>query len=150
MDVDAPQLSGRSNQNMTAQGNPTISINDDRYDVVVVSSVGLHVEGPIPFINPEIPVEQHAIVQIESNDVESNSGDTDRISPTASVASSRAHSPVDLPEESNQSECINSENDEKESRKRSLSEDDDDGRLCPICLDNWTNTGDHRICALKC
>ncbi|XP_018570512.1 E3 ubiquitin-protein ligase RFWD3-like [Anoplophora glabripennis] len=147
MDVDAPQLSG---QNMTAQGNPTVSVNDDRFDVVVVSSVGLHVEGPIPFINPEIPVEQHAIVQIESNDVESNSGDTDRVSPAISVASSRAPSPVDLPEESNQSECINSENDEKESRKRSLSEDDDDGRLCPICLDNWTNTGEHRICALKC
>lgn len=28
--------------------------------------------------------------------------------------------------------------------------DEDEGRLCPICLDNWTNTGDHRVCALKC
>ncbi|KAF5295502.1 hypothetical protein FQR65_LT10490 [Abscondita terminalis] len=26
----------------------------------------------------------------------------------------------------------------------------DDGQLCPICLDNWTSSGDHRICALKC
>lgn len=122
---------------------------DDGYDVVVVSSVGLHVEGPIPFINPEIPVEQHAIVQIESNDIESNSDGTERISPVPSVASSRATSPIYLPEESNQSECTNSEN-EKDNKKRSLSEDEDDGRLCPICLDNWTNTGEHRICALKC
>ncbi|CAG9839074.1 unnamed protein product [Diabrotica balteata] len=29
-------------------------------------------------------------------------------------------------------------------------DDDDDGSLCPICLDNWTNSGDRRICALKC
>ncbi|XP_056644008.1 E3 ubiquitin-protein ligase RFWD3-like isoform X1 [Diorhabda sublineata] len=28
--------------------------------------------------------------------------------------------------------------------------DNEDGTLCPICLDNWTNSGDHRICALKC
>lgn len=28
--------------------------------------------------------------------------------------------------------------------------DNEDGTLCPICLDNWTNAGDHRICALKC
>ncbi|KAJ8938577.1 hypothetical protein NQ314_011436 [Rhamnusium bicolor] len=153
MDVDVSENNARSTDRMASQGNPLVPINDGRYDVVVVSSVGLHVEGPIPFINPELPVEQHAIVQIESNDAESNSGDTDRVSPTASVASSRGPSPVDLPEESNQSECTNSEipeNDDKESRKRSLSEDEDDGRLCPICLDNWTNTGEHRICALKC
>ncbi|CAH1155380.1 unnamed protein product [Phaedon cochleariae] len=27
---------------------------------------------------------------------------------------------------------------------------EEDGALCPICFDSWTNTGDHRICALKC
>ncbi|KAJ8948752.1 hypothetical protein NQ318_017921 [Aromia moschata] len=153
MDVDSSDNRTRSSQMTASQGNPFVPISGDRYDVVVVSNVGLHVEGPIPFINPEIPVEQHAIVQIESNDVESNSGDMDRISPTISLSSSRAPSPVDLPEESNQSECVNPEtadNEDKEPRKRSLSEDDDDGRLCPICLDNWTNTGEHRICALKC
>ncbi|KAJ8985155.1 hypothetical protein NQ317_012807 [Molorchus minor] len=148
MDVDSSEDRARSSQN-----EPGLLTNNDRYDVVVVSSLGLHVEGPIPFINPEIPVEQHAIVQIESNDVESNSGDMDRISPTASAASSRAPTPTDMPDESNQSEGTyqeTTEKDDKESRKRSLSEDEDDGRLCPICLDNWTNTGDHRICALKC
>lgn len=144
------QFRPRPSQRLTSQNNPTVNLNDDRYDVVVVSSVGLHVEGPIPFINPEVPVEQHAIVQIESNDVESSSGDTDQISPNPSMASSRAPSPIDLPEESNQSECTNPEIEEKENKKRSLSEDDDDGRLCPICLDNWTNTGEHRVCALKC
>ncbi|KAF5292130.1 hypothetical protein FQA39_LY14085 [Lamprigera yunnana] len=28
--------------------------------------------------------------------------------------------------------------------------DADDGQLCPICFDNWTTSGDHRLCALKC
>ncbi|KAJ8925131.1 hypothetical protein NQ315_001313 [Exocentrus adspersus] len=142
MDVDG----ARPRRDVTSQDYPVeLPPIDYRYDVVVESSVGLHVEEPIPFINPEmlVPVEQHAIVQIESNDVESDT--TERLSPPISVASSRAQSPADLAEESNQTEI-----DEKENRKRSLSEDDDDGRLCPICLDNWTNTGEHRICALKC
>lgn len=29
-------------------------------------------------------------------------------------------------------------------------DDDDDGKLCPICYDNWTNVGPHRLCSLKC
>ncbi|VEN40124.1 unnamed protein product [Callosobruchus maculatus] len=122
--------------------------NNDGYEIVVVSSVGLHVEGPIPFINPEIPAEQHAIVQIESNDVEPNNEDVERASPSVSVASSRAPSPADLHDD-NSHDGVNPEP-KDDSRKRSLSEDEDDGRLCPICLDNWTNTGDHRICSLKC
>ncbi|CAH2000224.1 unnamed protein product [Acanthoscelides obtectus] len=121
--------------------------NNDGYDIVVVSSLGLHVEGPIPFINPEIPAEQHAIVQIESNDVESNNGAA-RVSPAVSVASSRAPSPTDLQDEISH-DAVDSEA-KGDSKKRSLSEDEDDGTLCPICLDNWTNTGDHRICSLKC
>uniref|UniRef100_A0AAR5Q5D7 RING-type E3 ubiquitin transferase n=4 Tax=Dendroctonus ponderosae TaxID=77166 RepID=A0AAR5Q5D7_DENPD len=28
--------------------------------------------------------------------------------------------------------------------------DDDDGSTCPVCLESWTNCGDHRICCLKC
>lgn len=28
--------------------------------------------------------------------------------------------------------------------------DEDDGRLCPICYDNWTTAGEHRLCCLKC
>lgn len=148
MDIDSSQSRvSRADTNRAGGGSPLI---DHGYDVVVVSSVGLHVEGPIPFINPETPVEQHAIVQIESNDVDFNSDETERISPAPSVVSSRAASPIYIPEESNQSECANSENEKEHHKKRCLSEDEDDGRLCPICLDNWTNTGEHRICALKC
>ncbi|XP_053663144.1 E3 ubiquitin-protein ligase RFWD3 [Anopheles marshallii] len=29
-------------------------------------------------------------------------------------------------------------------------EDDDEGLLCSICLDEWTLTGDHRVVSLKC
>ncbi|KAK9882416.1 hypothetical protein WA026_020937 [Henosepilachna vigintioctopunctata] len=35
-------------------------------------------------------------------------------------------------------------------RARSESDNEEDGQLCPICLDNWTNSGEHRICSLKC
>lgn len=155
MDIDNTD----SNLVEGASTSQPVADNSDRYDVVIVSSLGLHVEGPIPFINPEIPIEQHAIVQIESNETESNySGDTERLSPTISVASSRNESPLMFLEESNQSTVSNIDNttstqDNKEStKKRSLSEDEneDDGKLCPICLDNWTSTGDHRICSLKC
>lgn len=38
------------------------------------------------------------------------------------------------------------------SKKRSYPEEDEDedGKLCPICLDSWTNSGEHRLCALRC
>lgn len=35
-------------------------------------------------------------------------------------------------------------------RKMSSPGDDIDGETCPICLDSWSNTGDHRLVALKC
>ncbi|XP_072946692.1 E3 ubiquitin-protein ligase RFWD3-like [Epargyreus clarus] len=31
-----------------------------------------------------------------------------------------------------------------------LNSDDGDGETCPICLDSWGNSGDHRLVALKC
>lgn len=38
------------------------------------------------------------------------------------------------------------------SKKRSYPEEDEDedGKLCPICLDSWTTSGEHRLCALRC
>lgn len=36
-------------------------------------------------------------------------------------------------------------------KKRALSdEDDEDGKLCSICFDIWSNSGEHRLCALHC
>ncbi|EFA00575.2 E3 ubiquitin-protein ligase RFWD3 [Tribolium castaneum] len=60
----------------------------------------------------------------------------ERLSPTESVAST----PQTFDEESNQSRKRTFEDEERE----------EDGSVCPICLDEWTNTGPHRICALKC
>lgn len=34
--------------------------------------------------------------------------------------------------------------------KRKLEDYDDEGSLCPICFDNWTTSGEHRLCSLKC
>lgn len=43
---------------------------------------------------------------------------------------------------------------DKVSRKRvhevSSDEDDEEGLLCPICFEHWTNVGDHRLTSLKC
>lgn len=35
-------------------------------------------------------------------------------------------------------------------RKVSSSNDDMDGETCPICLDSWGNSGEHRLVSLKC
>ncbi|XP_026475414.1 E3 ubiquitin-protein ligase RFWD3-like [Ctenocephalides felis] len=44
--------------------------------------------------------------------------------------------------------------DVKCNKKRALSvsddDDDEEGTLCPICFDYWTNSGDHRLTSLKC
>nr|XP_023011854.1 E3 ubiquitin-protein ligase RFWD3-like isoform X1 [Leptinotarsa decemlineata] len=54
----------------------------------------------------------------------------------------RVPSLTDLTEESNH--CHSQETSDKNH------EYEDDGDTCPICLDSWTNSGEHRICALKC
>ena len=36
------------------------------------------------------------------------------------------------------------------SKSDSDSDDGDDGRTCTICMDNWSNTGIHRLSSLKC
>ncbi|XP_061727467.1 E3 ubiquitin-protein ligase RFWD3-like [Cydia pomonella] len=36
------------------------------------------------------------------------------------------------------------------SPKQSPQQDDGDGETCPICLDSWCTSGDHRLVALKC
>ncbi|XP_026724547.1 E3 ubiquitin-protein ligase RFWD3-like [Trichoplusia ni] len=35
-------------------------------------------------------------------------------------------------------------------KKVSPQKNEDDGESCPICLESWGNTGDHRLVALKC
>ncbi|XP_008549760.1 E3 ubiquitin-protein ligase RFWD3 [Microplitis demolitor] len=38
----------------------------------------------------------------------------------------------------------------KEDKAAEEDEDNDTGRLCPICMDYWSNSGDHRLCSLRC
>ena len=38
----------------------------------------------------------------------------------------------------------------KEKVKNNDDDDDDDGLTCPICLDNWEMSGEHRLASLKC
>lgn len=33
---------------------------------------------------------------------------------------------------------------------KSDNDDDDEGAVCTICFESWTNSGDHRISSLKC
>ncbi|XP_044732146.1 E3 ubiquitin-protein ligase RFWD3-like [Chrysoperla carnea] len=45
---------------------------------------------------------------------------------------------------------IGSESPESKRVKSDSDRDEDEGRTCPICFDYWTNSGKHRLCALKC
>ncbi len=38
----------------------------------------------------------------------------------------------------------------KDSNENKDDEDAPDEECCPICLEPWTSTGNHRICSLKC
>ncbi|KAK0178021.1 hypothetical protein PV328_002006 [Microctonus aethiopoides] len=43
--------------------------------------------------------------------------------------------------------------DVKPNEKTKSDDEDDDldvGRLCPICMDYWSNSGEHRLCSLRC
>lgn len=80
-------------------------------------------------------------------------------SPVSSIMSERASpDPIDTEESNDAPEALpQAEVQQKpsgSSNKRPHSDDeeetDDDGRLCPICYDNWTSAGEHRLCSLKC
>lgn len=46
--------------------------------------------------------------------------------------------------------CRKSQPNEATPKKPKIFEDDDDGSICPICLDNWDTDGAHRLVSLKC
>lgn len=102
-------------------------------------------EGPI-YIIPDV-------IRGEGN-IEDNDADTAPPSPVPSVISDATTETID--EESNDPPEAMKPAEEEPSKKRSYSDvekdedDDDDGRLCPICYDNWTNAGEHRLCSLRC
>lgn len=114
----------------------------------------------------EIPVQEAPIYIIpdavadEEDEDDNNDADNDTVtaspSPAPSVVSEanteiidEESSDVNAPEETKEGE-----EKEQQSKKRPHSEgedeDEDDGRLCPICYDNWTNAGEHRLCSLRC
>lgn len=104
-------------------------------------------EGPLMYVQPEeqFGFEQGFEVPIIRREVPVIRILREDIPPPASVISEN---------ESNNAQNQETTNDEKDcdSKRRSSSDEEreDDGRICPICLDNWTNSGEHRICALKC
>lgn len=64
-------------------------------------------------------------------------------------------SAITLPttENDNKKPCLNRKrlhSDDEESSNKDDVDEDNEGTLCPICLDNWTNAGPHRLCCLKC
>ncbi|XP_018333029.1 E3 ubiquitin-protein ligase RFWD3-like [Agrilus planipennis] len=44
----------------------------------------------------------------------------------------------------------NADNDDDSPRKKIKVMENDEGISCSICLEDWTNVGDHRVCSLKC
>lgn len=55
-----------------------------------------------------------------------------------------------LPNRGSKRELEVDNNDEINKKKRIEDEDDDEGNLCPICFDVWSNQGTHRVCCLRC
>lgn len=66
--------------------------------------------------------------------------------PTERTEEPRSRSPSPAPS----IESVKEEHSEQTQNHNDSTNDEDEGRLCPICLDNWTNTGEHRVCSLKC
>lgn len=107
---------------------------------------------------PEHAQNQHVILNTEDNSIQEGpiiyvDSDEQNAVPVESERED-AHSPASAFSESETDNVQNQVDNEKDpdSKKRIFSDDEneDDGRICPICLDTWTNTGEHRICSLKC
>lgn len=76
----------------------------------------------------------------EAMEVEANEGNPDVVE-------------VDSSDDDAEAETKNSDNHEnvkKECPQEPEGTDDDSAEQCPICMDNWTNTGEHRLCCLRC
>ncbi|XP_045463560.1 E3 ubiquitin-protein ligase RFWD3-like [Harmonia axyridis] len=113
----------------------------------------IEVQQPIVLLN-DIQLASEIIVEATANDDDavsivsnsSNSSNEDTISRGVTPF------PEEIGKEETNGNDENEDNDgESNSKKRSRSQyENEDGQICPICLDNWTNSGEHRICCLKC
>lgn len=45
---------------------------------------------------------------------------------------------------------LNKSQSPKMSKQPTNNADDDDGETCPVCLDSWEMSGQHRLVSLKC
>lgn len=113
------------------------------------------------YIGNEIPVQEGPIYIIpdligSEENIEENEIDTDRSSPVPSVVSDAPTEIIDEESSNDTTDVLKpaEAKEEETSKKRTHSDvendDDDDGTLCPICYDNWTNAGEHRLCSLRC
>ncbi|XP_044270176.1 E3 ubiquitin-protein ligase RFWD3-like [Tribolium madens] len=94
-------------------------------------------------VDNNVRTNNHNVVEfpiVPQNIVEVN--EIERLSPAESVQN--------FDEESNQNNDSNEPIQTSRKRTYEVEEREEDGSVCPICLDEWTNTGSHRICALKC
>ncbi|KAG5886854.1 hypothetical protein JTB14_017660 [Gonioctena quinquepunctata] len=119
-------------------------------DNVQVPSDGNQVEVIIPFSNSETP-DEDATIHLGPNHIQVETSDHNYVDvpsvPFSAVG--RVPSVMDLTDDSNHYED-NHKTVENIAKSTVSVECEDDGDICPICLDSWTNSGEHRICALKC
>lgn len=123
--------------------NPIINDNIENQDGFPV----IELQQPIVLLND---------IQLASEIIVDEDDEVSNISINSSE-NSISREPTPVPEEiekeeTGEKELHGDDDTESNSRKRSRSqyENEDDGQQCPICLDNWTNSGEHRICCLKC
>lgn len=104
----------------------------------------------------EVPSEAPSNASVRSEPIEPLHSDN-QSEPNIDENSSEANDvPDDVPEPTNSPRGskreLEDENLEDINNKkiRTESDDDDEGNLCPICFDVWSNQGIHRVCCLRC
>ncbi|KAL3284845.1 hypothetical protein HHI36_018984 [Cryptolaemus montrouzieri] len=134
-------------QNVFEGNNPNISPSVEIHQAIVAQ--------PIVVLNDIHSIELAAEIIVGENpneidDVISVASETSDNSAAASRVSSISRDTSPVPDEHDENYKTEETESNPKKRSRSESEYEEDGQICPICLDNWTNSGTHRICSLKC
>ncbi|PSN42001.1 E3 ubiquitin-protein ligase RFWD3 [Blattella germanica] len=106
--------------------------------------------------NSQAEQESDATLELDSDEVmiiedeEESAVENPVIEPASATSQSRALSPALTSKDNDVSTTSSSQENTAPSKSDSDSDDGDDGRTCTICMDNWSNTGIHRLSSLKC
>lgn len=132
---DLPEIQDENTNDSTST--VTFSFRSRRYDIGDEYSI----DNARPVIEPQYPL----VVNIDINEVPIFDEDSDPISVVAEDSN------MSIPTMQTRNESESAEPPAKVRRIDSPQGNEDiDGDTCPICLDTWDNSGDHKLVSLKC